>query len=225
MTPTLEPALGLPYLQRPPAPAQDDNAPLLVMLHGFASYEAHLFPHAPLFDPMLRVIAPRAPLRIGPGAYRWFHFSRTPDGPMIVQAEQIASLQALLDFLDKVRRTYTPRQLFLLGHSQGGTMALSAAMARPERIDGLININGRLLRDDVPPESEAAALRDLPVFQRHGADNPIVPQRLALDSRDRLSRFGARVDYGEVPDIGHHFTPGLLDEAARWLQPLIDRPG
>lgn len=212
----------LPCVEREPAQGATADAPVLVLMHGFASYEQHLFEHAGLFDPRLHILAPRAPLRIGPGAHRWFHFERTPDGPAIRDDEEAQSLATLLRFLEDVIAQRAPRRLYLLGHSQGGTMALTVAVTRPDLIDGVANINGRLLSKSWERAAPAAKLAGMPAFMRYGTDNPIVPMPLAHTTRDRLKAFGMGLDYADYPNIGHGFTPEILQESARWLSARLD---
>ncbi|WP_246796299.1 alpha/beta hydrolase [Burkholderia perseverans] len=214
--------LPLSYLEREPAGGDGGEAPLVVLMHGFASYEGHLYQHADLFGPHWRVVAPRAPLRIGPGAYRWFFFERTADGPIIRSEEEHASLATLLAFLEALKRSRRPSRLHLLGHSQGGTMALAATLSRRGLVDGLVNVNGRI-SPNVMAHGAQPRLDGLPVLSRHGIDNPIVPLPMAHASRDLLTRCGARVEHRDHPGIGHGFTPEILAEAASWLDQLPRR--
>ncbi|MCR6480883.1 alpha/beta fold hydrolase [Variovorax sp. ZS18.2.2] len=199
------------------------NVPLLVLLHGFASYEQHLFRHEALFDPRFAVVAPRAPLRIGPGAHRWFYFERTPDGPIVSEDEETHSLKTLLAYLDALAVERAPSAMYILGHSQGGTMALSVLLSKPRLIQGLVNINGRALSRVVPSEDSRKALAGMKLLEYHGIDNPIVPLPMARATRDRLKKFGVEIDYRERPGIGHGFTAEILNESSEWLSGLLDR--
>lgn len=226
-------SLPLHYVGRDSSNPNGEARPLLVLLHGFASYEQHLFRHAGLFDPQWPIIAPRAPLRIGPGAYRWFYFTRTATGPIIETEEQHVSLRLLVVFLEAIRDQRKPRQIFLLGHSQGGSMALSVLMTRPDLIDGVVNVNGRIVPNNAASPSADSRLRGFPVFTRHGEDNPIVPLPMAHRTRDLLMQHGVSIDYRDVPNIGHGFTPEILADSSQWLkvraetrtaQPVNDAP-
>ena len=214
----MNPSLPLRYVAQEGSNVNCEGRPLLVMLHGFASYEQHLFQHAGLFDEQWPIIAPRAPLRIGPGAYRWFYFDRTAAGPIIRTEEQQESLRQLVAFIDAIRNQLKPKQIFLLGHSQGGSMALSVLMTRPDLIDGIVNINGRIVPNNAASPSPHSRLRDFPIFMRHGKDNPIVPLPMAHSTRDLLTQHGTSIDYREVPDLGHDFTLEILADASQWLK-------
>jgi phospholipase/carboxylesterase len=193
------------------------QAPVLVLLHGWASYKGHLFELARDLDRRWTVVAPQAPVRMGPGAYRWFDFERTPDsGPIINDNEEAPSLDALLSFLERLTARLSPAALYLLGHSQGATMALSVTVQRPPWLSGCININGRLLKKRLAQVKDPNILHSLPVYCAHGTHNSIVPLRLGQESREHLQRLGATVSYREYP-IGHEITTESFSDAASWL--------
>lgn len=206
------------YSERKPNPTAGDPAPILLMLHGFASYEGHLFDFVDAFDPMFHIVALRAPLRIGPGAYRWFYFERSSDGPIINTNEEKNSIDYLLSFVSSLRASHPERPLFLLGHSQGGTMSLSALIKEPKYFEAIVNINGR-----VSPSCDDAGLTCMSllgkqVLYKHGMDNPIVPIHVARKSHARLTGIGAEVAYGEYDDIGHGFNHSMIAHSAQWLK-------
>ncbi len=213
---------GLSYVRRLPQCGSSAHPPIVVLLHGFALYEQQLFDMSQIMDPRFMLIAPRGPLRIGPGAYRWFYFDRTPgDGPIINAAEETESLKTLKHFLKGVIAEYAPSRLYLFGHSQGGTMALSIALTAPDLIQGCAQAHGRILAKSLAAVSDPARLARLPFFIGHGRDNPIVPIKLGRATCDRLRNIGANVSYREYP-LGHEMTPDIVADASRWLTAQLD---
>lgn len=213
---------GLSYATREPERESAGGAPVLVLLHGFATYENHLLEPALGFDPRLSIVAVRAPLRIGPGAYRWFHFDRVPgDAPRIVEEEEGRSLQALTAFLEALAAERAPGRLYLLGHSQGGTMALSVTLTRPGLIAGCANVNGRILPRIAASVPAPGALAGLPFFMGHGTENPIVPIAVGRRMRAFLHDRGADVAHREYP-IGHEISAEALADASHWLTARLD---
>ena len=112
-------------------------------------------------------------------------------------------------------------------------MALSVLMTRPDLIDGVVNVNGRIVPNNAASPSADSRLRGFPVFTRHGEDNPIVPLPMAHRTRDLLMQHGVSIDYRDVPNIGHGFTPEILADSSQWLkdraetrtaQPVNDAP-
>jgi phospholipase/carboxylesterase len=214
-------ALELLSYERPPRSGTVHGAPLLVVLHGWGMYRGHLFELTQGFDPRLTIVAPQAPVRMGPGAYRWFDFERTPSsGPIINDAEEDKSLAILLSFIERLVATHSPSALYLLGHSQGATMALSVILNRPVPLAGCANVNGRLLHKRLAQVQRPDVLAGLPMFCGHGVHNPIVPLRLGQETRDHLQRLGAMMSYREYP-IGHEITPEALSDVSAWLSAVI----
>lgn len=211
------PALELHTTERPPVGREFRGAPLLLLLHGWATYRGPLFELTQGFDARLGIVAAQAPVRMGPSAYRWFDFQRTPDsGPIINDIEEERSLASLLAFVDALVAEKAPSRLYLLGHSQGGTMALSVALRRPPKLAGCININGRLLQKRRVASEGATLLSGLSFFCGHGSNNDIVPLALGRATRQWLEGMGAEMTSREYP-IGHEITPEALADASAWL--------
>lgn len=204
---------GLSYLERGP---KGVGAPLIVLLHGWAMYKDHLFEMTRAWDERWVIIAPQAPVRMGPGANRWFNFERTPDsGPIIDDDEEASSLVKLQQFVERVIEARDPSVVYVVGHSQGGTMSLSLALSRPRRLKGVAQINGRVLTKRLT-NTASNQLEGLSMFFGHGTVNPIVPIGLGRWTREQMRLRGASVTYQEYP-IGHEVTPEYLAAAAQWL--------
>jgi phospholipase/carboxylesterase len=224
----LHSAYGLSYLERKARCGSAENPPTLLLLHGFASYQNYLFELTEGFDPRLEIVSVQAPIRMGPGAYRWFYFDyyetiarRPSEGPTINLSEEATSLTTLTKFLDGFRTERRPKKLYLLGHSQGGTMALSAALTRPELISGCAEISGRILSRAFSNVASKEAIAGLPFFIGHGVDNPIVPIAIGRATGQRLRDLQASLCYREYP-LGHEITPEVLSDMSDWLSARLD---
>ncbi|HEV7369722.1 alpha/beta hydrolase [Arenibaculum sp.] len=216
---------GLSYVTREPARTDAADAPVLLLLHGFATYENHLLDLTQGFDPRLSVVAVRAPLRIGPGAYRWFYFDLVPgEAPRINADEEAQSLRTLTAFVEALAARHAPKRLYLLGHSQGGTMALSIALTRPSLIAGCANVNGRILPKIAAALPPPEALTGLPFFMGHGTENPIVPIAVGRRMRARLEELGVDLTHREYP-IGHEISAEALADVSEWLSAKLDEEG
>ena len=224
----LRSAHGLSYLEREPQRGTSGNPPALILLHGFASYQNYLFELTEGFDPRFQIVSVQAPLRMGPGAYRWFYFDyyetiarRPSEGPTINAGEEATSLTMLTGFLDGFMAERRPRRLYLLGHSQGGTMALSVALTRPELISGCAEVSGRILSRAVANITAKEKLVGLPFFIGHGVDNPIVPISLGRATGQRLKDLQASLCYREYP-LGHEITAEVLADMSDWFSARLD---
>lgn len=208
--------------ERAPGDGTSGGGAMLLVLHGWGLYKGHLLELTKGFDPRLTIVAAQAPVRMGPGAYRWFHFDRVPSsGPIINDQEEEKSLATLLSFIDQLVSARLPSALYLLGHSQGATMALSVTLRRPARLAGCANVNGRLLTKRLAEVQSPNVLEGLPFFCGHGLHNPIVPLWLGRETRDHVQRMGAAMTYREYP-IGHEITPEALSDVSLWLTDRIN---
>jgi phospholipase/carboxylesterase len=196
----------------------------LVLLHGFGRYHGHLLDLWSGLDVACPVAAVQAGFRIGPGAYRWFAYEDRPDGSVTIDTdEERRSRVALLAYLDALRGREPRRRLFLLGHSQGGMMALSVALLRPGLVAGCAVLNARILPETLRLLPASPELSGLPVFVGHGRADAVVPVAKGRSARDALTRMGAEVAYREY-DGDHEVTVEMVAEVADWLRTCLTGP-
>jgi phospholipase/carboxylesterase len=213
---------GLSYVAREPRDGNARHRPTLILLHGFALYERHLLDLTQGFDPRLHIVAVRAPHRIGPGAYRWYQFEPVAGGPSRIDAaEAVQSLMALAKFLDALTAEREPKGLYLLGHSQGGAMALSLALTRPRQIAGCANVNSRILPEISSTIPSREDLIGLPFFVGHGVEDPVIPIANGRATRKRLEELQVKLSYREYP-VGHDITAHIMADVSDWLSARLD---
>lgn len=207
---------GLVIVERPPARAGGPAA-TLVLLHGFGKYHGHLLDLWPEMDIDCSVVAVQAGFRIGPAAYRWFGYQDQPEERVaIAMDEERRSRLALISFLDESRADEPGRHLFLFGHSQGGMMALSVLLLRPDLVSGCAMVNGRILPEVQALLPEPPDLAGVPVFIGHSTADAVVRVERGRRARDVLGSMGAELTYREYPGT-HEVTAGMVADAARWL--------
>jgi phospholipase/carboxylesterase len=135
-----------------------------------------------------------------------------PDG----LAEARAAFAAMLDELAKET---PPERLVLGGFSQGSMLTLDLALRQPERkLAGLVALSGTLLAErEWIPLMEGR--RGTPVFQSHGASDPILPYSIAERLRDALVKAGLDMTFD--PFAGPHtIPPRTLERLGAWLRAL-----
>jgi phospholipase/carboxylesterase len=139
------------------------DRPLLVLLHGYGSYEGDLFglsPHLPL-SPVIASV--RAPFAEGNG-YSWFPLSG--DDRLDVAT---ASAQAVLDWIDTLSFT----SVGLLGFSQGGAVSLQTLRLAPARFSYVVNLSGFALPGALSGDDLLAA-SPTPVFWGRGTLDQVI---------------------------------------------------
>lgn len=209
---------GLAYEWLPPTEPVHGPAPLLLLLHGAGSNEHDLLGLAPYLDGRCMMASVRAPFPSGAGAYAWYRTAHTASGPMIDEAQEQASRRTLAAFVDHLARSRgaLASGVFLLGFSQGGTMALSLLLDDPARFAGALVFGARLLPGAARAAHHPEAMRGTPVFAAHGLLDDVVPVGRARAARSRLLDAGLDLDYREYAS-GHDIPGAALRDATAWL--------
>jgi phospholipase/carboxylesterase len=114
-------------------------------------------------------------------------------------------------------RGIQPGRIVLAGFSQGGAIALQAALRYPERLAGLVALSAYLLLDDRLEQEAHEANRGLPVFCGHGMHDPMVPCALGEAAAGRLRGMGHPVEWRTYP-MPHAVCPEEVGDLTHWLR-------
>jgi phospholipase/carboxylesterase len=195
---------------------------MALLLHGLGADEQDLFGLAPFLDPRLLVVSARAPHEAPPMGYSWFDIDWSEVPPRIDFQQVVESRDAILGLVGEAAGTHgaDPSRVWLVGFSQGASMAAACALARPELLRGIVAHSGRIARRAVPPPP-APGLAGFPVLWQHGRADPVVPVAFGREARDVLGGLGLRLDYREYP-IGHEISGESLRDLCGWLTREID---
>lgn len=217
---------GLTYEVVRPTVAVHGAPPLLVLLHGAGSNEHDLLGLAPYLDGRCLMVSVRAPFPSGPGGFAWYRTAYTASGAQIDEAQEAASRDVLPRFIREVARGHgaNPGPMFLLGFSQGATMALSLMLTCPEMLHGVIAFGARLLPQVASRVRDAGSLRGKPALVGHGVLDDVVPVARARSGRSFLLDAGIDLDYREYA-TGHDIPGAALRDAATWLTARLDAAG
>ena len=128
--------------------------------------------------------------------------------------EARASVIELLDVLEKQEDISLDR-LVLGGFSQGAMLTMDVALRSERKIAGLVLLSGSYIAER-EWKPRMSARKGTPVFQSHGATDPILPFAVAEQLRDELGKAGLAVDFHRFPG-GHGIPPNVMDELGRWL--------
>jgi phospholipase/carboxylesterase len=214
--------LPLVHLARPPL-VKEQAPPLLLLLHGVGSNEHDLFALAPSLDERFLILSLRAPNTLGPQSYAWFEVDFTPQGAVINPAQAEASRQTLITFINEAFTAYgtDPKQVYLVGFSQGAIMSASITLTRPDLIAGAVLMSGRILPEIRPSVVTPEKLSGLPMLVVHGTQDMVLPISHGRASRDTLSSLPVDLTYREYA-MGHEVSRESLAEVARWLKTQLD---
>jgi phospholipase/carboxylesterase len=199
----------------------------VVWLHGLGADGHDFEPLVPQLAwpgaPSIRYVFPHAPVR-----------PVTINGGMPMRAwYDIVELSHDRDqdedgIMDSVRRTTAlirreeergvpPGRIVVAGFSQGGAIAIQAALRYPERLAGLVALSTYLLLGDRLAAEAVAENADLPVFCGHGTADPMVPVFLGEAAASRLRTMGHPVDWKSYP-MPHAVCPEEVVHLAGWLR-------
>lgn len=174
--------------------------PLLVLMHGFGSFEGDLMGLAPHLPQGFVLAAPRAPLVVPPpmmNGFSWWPLPFGPNGLPLKQSDpeqflgsgpHVAAVAVFewLDALDaRVRGENGATGLgtvALMGFSQGGCMVTSLLRMQPERFAGGVNCSGFVAPGSFEGDAALAELRPPMFWGRDEADPVIDERRIALTS-------------------------------------------
>ncbi len=198
--------------------------PLLLLLHGVGSNEHDLFALAPFLDERFLIISVRAPNTLEPGSYAWFEVNFTPQGPIIDPAQAEASRKALIAFLDEAVTAYgaNPKQIYLMGFSQGAIMSASVALTRPELLAGVVLMSGRILPEIQSLMAPSEQHAGLPFLVVHGTSDLVLPVHHSRASHQLLSSLPVELTYHEY-SMGHEISQESLSDVMAWLSTQLDK--
>jgi phospholipase/carboxylesterase len=207
----------LTYLVREPK-VHVGKPPLIILLHGVGSNEHDLFTFSNSLPDRFLVVSARGPYTLGKDSYGWFQVDFSTGKP-VIQADQAEnSRQVILQFMDllKEQHPFNEQQVYICGFSQGGIMAYSVALTRPDVVAGIAVMSGRILSQIKPLVASAEKLKSLRVFISHGTSDPVLSIQYARDGLAYLKELNLQPAYHEY-DEGHTVSYEMLQDLVAWL--------
>ena len=174
----------------------------------------------------LRFVFPHAPVRPvtlngGMSMRAWYDiFSLDRDGP--VDEEGIrASGEILNNLIQREQdRGIAANRIVVAGFSQGGAIALHAALRYPQRLAGLMALSTYLpLMSSFDAEvvhNEKAANQDISIFMAHGSFDPVLPMQMGTSSAELLTKAGFNIEWHDYP-MAHAVCGEEIAHVRDWL--------
>jgi phospholipase/carboxylesterase len=178
--------------------------------------------------PPLRFVFPHAPMRAvtinnGMRMRAWYdirNFSadELAGGDRADSAgvfESIVQVEALVE--RETARGVPPSRLVLAGFSQGGAIALAAALRRAEPLAGIVALSCYLpMAPQARADLHVNATRQ-PVFMAHGSQDPVVPPQAGEHSMQVLRELGFEVEWHRYP-MAHSVCADEIRDLGDWLE-------
>ncbi|CAK9022113.1 unnamed protein product, partial [Durusdinium trenchii] len=206
-------------------PAQGQEEGVFIFLHGFGDSARGFASQLPnlLQMPQMRYVLPTAPSLGGTahsadrghvhvegniGMRSWF----TPaalggGGESVAVKESVEYVHELIR--QEITRGVRPGQIFVGGFSQGGCVAVRAALSFPDASLGGAVAASTFLSMSRSPEAVSIAEpnRRLPVLGCHGDADGAVPSLAGKQLVEQLRNQGVPAEFKSYPTMGHAYCP------------------
>ncbi len=210
-------SLALHHLVRPSSLKQ--NAPLLIMLHGYGSDENDLFSFASELPDELFIVSARAPYTMQPYGNAWYAINFDAVQGKWSDNEQAKESRDLISkFIDEAINFYpvNKNNVTLLGFSQGTILSYAVALTYPEKVKNIIALSGYINKDILPITITDKNYSNLDFYCSHGSVDQVIPVDWARNTPPFLSKLNIKHQYSEFP-VGHGVAPQNFYEFRDWL--------
>ncbi|MDQ3911646.1 MAG: alpha/beta hydrolase [Actinomycetota bacterium] len=197
-------------------PAEETNAPTLLLLHGTGGDENDLIPLGRMLSERAAFLSPRGKV-LENGAPRFFR--RLAEG-VFDQEDLVDRTHELAEFVTTAISEYEldPENIFAIGFSNGANIAASLLLLHPSLLSG-----AALLRAMVPFEPEIPPdLSGTPVYLAAGRSDQMIPPESTEQLAEILRNAGAEVTLDWQPG-GHAIGRTEIEAARSWLADALTR--
>jgi phospholipase/carboxylesterase len=221
----LNTSLSLPYITRP---ARKENAPLLLLLHGYGSNEEDLFSFAPEISEDIFIVSARAPYEMPPQGAAWYAINFDASGGKFSDNDQAReSMVKITSFLEELKATYSidPGNMNVLGFSQGAILAYGLSLSQPGLFQNVVAMSGYVNEDLIAGRSGLEArFRKSEIktnyFISHGTVDQVIPYLWAKKAPQIMEEIHADYMFKEYP-IGHGVSRDNFYDMKEWLEKRI----
>tara|TARA_R110002049_G_scaffold101379_2_gene245938 strand:- start:3893 stop:4579 length:687 start_codon:yes stop_codon:yes gene_type:complete len=200
-----------------------ENAPLLIMLHGYGSDENDLFSFASELPEELFIISVKAPYPMQPFGNAWYAINLDAEkGKWSDNEQAIQSRNLIAKFIDEAVSTYpvNPNNVSLLGFSQGCVLSFAVALTYPEKVKNIVALSGYVNQDIIAEKFKEKDYSNLDFYCSHGSVDQVIPVEWAQQTPPFLSELNIKHSYSEFP-VGHGVAPQNFYEFKKWLSKRI----
>ena len=179
--------------------SSDQPTKAIIGLHGWTGDEH-------VFEPVAKMMNiddaqwffPRAPYKADSGkGYSWF--SGTDETGWDIEKTRVGIHQLLADIRSE---GFSPKNIFLIGFSQGASLALEIALRLPFAIGGIVPIAGFIKYRDTLSNEATKESKATPVLLLHGSQDEIIHVIASEKAHDFFKERGNPV-YFKRYDGGH----------------------
>ncbi len=210
-------ASNLHYITRPSS--LKENAPLLIMCHGYGSDENDLFSFASELPEELFIISLRAPYTMQPFGNAWYAINfDAVNGKWSDDDQAKQSVDSISEFITYACKTYAvdSNNVTLLGFSQGTILSYAVALTYPEKVKNIVALSGYINEAILPESIKDSDVSHLNFFCSHGTVDQVIPVLWARKTPAFLKNLSINHVYSEYP-VGHGVAPQNFYDFKDWL--------
>jgi phospholipase/carboxylesterase len=202
----------------------------VIWLHGLG---ADGFDFAPIVPelvrktwPAIRFIFPHAPVRAVTinGGYRmraWYDilspdFNQRADETGV--RESIQQIDALIE--REHQRGISSENIFLIGFSQGGAIALANGVRRSVALAGIAALSTYLPMLALTAAEMSPAAKATPIFFAHGSADPVVPMTYGKASCEALQQLGFTAQWHDYR-MEHSVCAEEIEALGGWIDEIL----
>jgi phospholipase/carboxylesterase len=202
--------------------------PLLIALHGSGGspqnfdglWEKHSKAQCLLAAPEGPYVLPPEQRRDIPG-YSWF--LQVKDRRIWAMADPLV-VQAMAATVAEIKANYKVGPVYILGFSQGASLAYQAALRHPDIFAGVLAVAGLFPAEFLTQADLDRAAPTLRVFIAHGTRDAVVKPAASEKARSFLEQAGFQVTFQTFKG-GHTLSADLLRTILAWIGAPVDGAG
>ncbi|MBP9727394.1 MAG: alpha/beta hydrolase fold domain-containing protein [Gammaproteobacteria bacterium] len=199
----------------------------VICMHGLGAGADDLHPLAHTFQlPNVRFVFPQAPsipITINNGYLMpaWYDIT-SMDFSSTTRSDHTgvdASCAAIKNLIANEQAQYgiKPEHIFLMGFSQGGSIALELGLHYPQRFAGIIGLSTLAAKGEKTFENVSAESQNTPVFLAHGTQDQVLPFSIGSHIQQTLKNKHYSVEW-HTAAVGHTIWPEEMTALKQWFQ-------
>ena len=210
--------LALQYLVQEPITKQEYN-PVVILLHGYGSDEKDLFELKKFFPKNYLIVSARAPQALPQHGYQWYEMSHENGRHSGKKSDLEQSRELILKFINQIVIKYKadPKQVYLIGFSQGAMMSYYVGLATPDKIKGIAPLSGMIIESLKADIKVNAALKQLKIFIANGTADSRITFADGKAAYDYLLTLGLQPEFHAYAGMEHQISKNEIDDLMSWL--------
>lgn len=190
----------------------------VIVLHGIGTDEDNLVPLIEYLQVPGHYHFIRGPFRYGPNGFAYFEVNFTPQGPVHNKEQAIESLSLLKSWVVDMKQSGgipAGSELVFMGFSQGAIMSYAMAFSRPDLVDKVVGLNGRVLKE-IEAKRPSDPAKKIKINALYGLYDDVQPMHFAHEARERFKLDWVELNFKEGA-CAHEVTEESADFAKRAL--------